>query len=75
MGGMDAPRYSRYRGWTIGLAANGRRKWLAHGARKRPPHKLVMAEGWGERLVLAELHRKIDRVEAELAADAATSPG
>jgi hypothetical protein len=40
---MDSRRDSTYRGWQVCLVTNGRRKWLAHGARRSSPHKLVMA--------------------------------
>jgi hypothetical protein len=52
---------STYRGWKLAVVPG--RVVLGHGVRARPPHRIVMAKGWGEELVLDDLRRQIDAIE------------
>jgi hypothetical protein len=60
MGGMER-RQADYRGWTLGVVPG--RPRLGHGVRRRSPHEVIMAKGWGEELVLRELRRLVDEFE------------
>jgi hypothetical protein len=62
MGGMDR-HDSEYRGWTLCVTTDERRKSLGHAVRRESPCEVIRSEGWGEELVLAELRRHIDDFE------------
>jgi hypothetical protein len=62
MVGMDR-KHSEYRGWTLCITTDERRKSLGHAVRREHPCEVIMSEGWGEKLVLAELRRHIDEFE------------
>jgi hypothetical protein len=56
-------QHSDYRGWTLWVATDERRKSLGHAVRRDRPHEVITSEGWGEKLVLDELRRLIDAIE------------
>jgi hypothetical protein len=73
MGSMDR-KHSEYRGWTLCITVDDRRKALGHAVRREPPCEVIMSEGWGESLVIHELRRLIDAIEEAGPDEAGPSP-
>jgi hypothetical protein len=64
--------HSDYRGWKLCVCPDGPSPLcLGHGVRAERPHRVIMAEAPTEAAALAELHHRVDAVEAELAGDVA----
>jgi hypothetical protein len=67
---------SHYRGWKLAVVVGSRRNRtvVGHGVRAAPPHTVIMAEGYGPELVLADLRRQVDEIEAGLEGRGAAGP-